>query len=223
MNEPLSAALERFNRKERNLLVQAILGHKERKLQLSDAFRNVVATQLGLATVPQGAWWATDYHLSWLAGALAVLEKGEAAIDRTLPPWSNPKQGTKIEGNVTQLVEGNQEDVDLVIATGLELIMVEAKGFGSFDSCQIQSKLDRIEMLRQFYTVSIKPQRNIVRFHFIFVSPKKPPDFPWPRWALNKSGAIPWICLELGKRLTVERCDSQHNRDADGCHWHVRR
>lgn len=96
MSEPLSAALERFNRKERNLLVRAILGHEEKPLQLTGSFRNRVAGALdNFAGIPEDAWWATDYHISWLAGALAILEKDEAAVYRgmahqSLHPWPNP-------------------------------------------------------------------------------------------------------------------------------------
>jgi hypothetical protein len=77
MNEPLPAALERFKRKERNLLVQAMLGHNEEKpLQLADSFLHKIAGALDdLKSIPADAWWATDYHISWLAGALAVLVK----------------------------------------------------------------------------------------------------------------------------------------------------
>jgi hypothetical protein len=226
MSEPLAVALERFNRKERNLLVRAILGHDREPLHLTKNFRESLSDQLGIP-VPEDAWWATDYHISWLAGALAVLVKGEAAVflrgdDKSLPPWCNPeipKGETK-----SQLVEGNQEDVDLVIATGCELIMIEAKGDDVFDRDQLESKVERLKLLHAFYRDKLRPDQNPVCFHFVLMSPVEPKEFhiDWPPWARKKDGAIPWIELGLGEdRLTVERCDPNHGRAANKGYWHV--
>jgi hypothetical protein len=93
----LAGALERFNRKERNLLVRAILGHGKQPLHLAKPFRDQVqvACKLDLGCISEDAWWGTDYHISWLAGALAFLVKGKAAVfrrrdDKCLPPYCNP-------------------------------------------------------------------------------------------------------------------------------------
>jgi hypothetical protein len=138
-----------------------------------------------------------------------------------LPPWPNPPIANP-EGGHSQLVEGNQEDVDLVIATGCELIMIEAKGFGTFDKEQLRSKLQRLELLHTFYKDMLPPAQNFVRFRFLLISSEQPPkiDICWPKWAL-KDNTVPWIRLDLGERLTVERCDSNHQRAAQGGHWHV--
>ena len=77
-------------------MVRAILGHEEKRLQQSVPFRNRVTNELeDFAGIPVDAWWATDYHISWLAGALAVLVKGDPIVydgtaNQPLPPWSNP-------------------------------------------------------------------------------------------------------------------------------------
>jgi adenylosuccinate lyase len=71
----LAGALESFNRKERNLLVRKILGQAGSP-SLSKRFSDQVAQKLGLQSIPDKAWWATDYHISWLAGALALSGKG---------------------------------------------------------------------------------------------------------------------------------------------------
>lgn len=230
--EKLAGILERFNRKERNLLVRAALGHAATTpLYLCDTFRKDVANATGIKEIPENAWWATDYHISWVAGALAVLVKGELAVfhrndDPPLPPWPNPpvpNTATQPEEGQSQLVEGNQEDVDLVIATESDLIMVEAKGFGSFDKEQLQSKLQRLELLHTFYKDTLCPAGNRIRFRFLLISPKRPPDFDitWPEWVLKQNGTVPWIELKLGNRITVERCNLNHKRDANGGHWHV--
>lgn len=159
MRVSLEQALECFNRKERNLLVRAVLGHQEKPLQLTEPFRKQVAKELHLASIPENAWWATDYHISWLAGALAVFVKGGAAVfrkehDQPLPPWPNHAEGNPSR----QLVEGNQEDVDLAIATGCELIMIEAKGYHHFGRDQLESKLQRLKLLHAFYSDTLLPR-----------------------------------------------------------------
>jgi hypothetical protein len=72
--DSLAQVLERFNRKERNLLIRAILSDKKPPPPppLSEGFRQKVTDKLGFP-IPADAWWATDYHISWLAGALAIL------------------------------------------------------------------------------------------------------------------------------------------------------
>jgi hypothetical protein len=39
--------------------------------------------------------------------------------------------------NERKLIEGNQEDIDLVIATDQDLILIEAKGHGAWDNAQM--------------------------------------------------------------------------------------
>ena len=112
----LDAALDSFNRKERNLLVRAMLADGRLPL-LGKSFCDQVTEKLGFG-IPEDAWWATDYHISWLAGALALFVKGYEET-RICP---NPENEHK-----RRLVEGNQEDVDLIIATGCNLIFIEAK------------------------------------------------------------------------------------------------
>ncbi len=71
----LADALERFNRKERLLLLRAATMIEDAKLQLSKAFLEKVRNTLGLPeTIPVEAWWATDYHIAWIAGALSLFQ-----------------------------------------------------------------------------------------------------------------------------------------------------
>ena len=78
----LVEALESFNRKERNLLIRAALGHQNERLLLSDSFCTKVDDWLKIGLSPE-AWWATDYHFSWLAGALCLYIN---EIDQALKP-----------------------------------------------------------------------------------------------------------------------------------------
>lgn len=47
----LPEALERFNRKERNLLVRDILGHEDAALPLSAPFREKIEARLGIRSL----------------------------------------------------------------------------------------------------------------------------------------------------------------------------
>ncbi len=228
---PLAQALERFNRKERNLLIRAALEPQGTQLKLTPDFRNQLADELEIsAEALADAWWATDYHISWLAGALAVLAKGEMACtehsEGGIRPFDNKKHAMATphskEEKGRQLVEGNQEDIDLVIATCDRPVMVEAKANRSFGPAQLKSKLQRIELLRKFYAELI-PHQNPIRFNLLLISPGLTrPNFEiWPPWARKKDGSIPWIQLQVGNKLTVERCDNGHHRAADLDFWHV--
>ena len=112
---------------------------------LSAHFRNKLHSLLGFE-VPESAWWATDYHINWLAGAIAVYGRQS----EQLPPFPNPPfppLRPADSSTARKLVEGNQEDIDLVISFGQHLILVEAKAYGTFTDRQINSKLARLNIL----------------------------------------------------------------------------
>ncbi len=183
----LTDILDRFNRKERNLLVRDALGHSPSKaLSLDHNFRKRIGTELGGLEIPNDAWWATDYHLNWIAGALALWRRGEQAI-------GTAQINLLSENPVRYLVERSQEDADLLIAFDTTLILVEVKAFGYFTNKQIDSKLQRWHLLkRQSELPGFK-----VTFRFILMSRTKPnglhppPDdllpgmTKWPHAELN--------------------------------------
>jgi hypothetical protein len=227
----LEEALDSFNRKERNLLVRAALG-QEGPLHLSERFRNQVKQALGLESIPEDASWATDYHISWLAGALALFVKGgeETAPDIWDNPkkkddrWPNPK---KPDGR--RLVEGNQEDIDLVLATGRELILIEAKGYGAWDNEQAASKLARLELLHDFYgkPLCAESSGRAVNFHLLLISPNPPQKLHqiWPSWACKEQDVPPWIQLEIDKPnsvFEVTRCGEAGDPKVDGRFWRIK-
>jgi hypothetical protein len=220
----LPEALERFNRKERNLLVRAALGHRVQRqplrlkpLYLDGNFRSDVAKKLQIANgIPKEAWWGTDYHINWLAGALAIF--ATSSDDRRV--WDN---------NST-MITGDQEDIDLVIAFGSELILIEAKGvISNFRNARLDNKLKRLELVREFYK-RISPASSIVNFHFLLMSPlkRKPKGLStekWPEWAkwACKGGKVPyWLPLPLGENLLeVGRCDCKGKRVRNEQHWKI--
>ena len=215
--QTLAATLERFNRKERNLLVRDALGHRQTRLLLSTDYCSRIGTEIGFEFEPSSAWWATDYHINWLAGALAIHALGDGALSRI---WENDDP----EG--PQLIEGNQEDVDLVIAVENRLIFVEAKAYGRFTETQIRSKLERLTLLRSFFRNLPGAADRAVEFHFLLTSPIQPSGLEdeWTPW-LNVRGTIPWIKLEIDgsiEVLTVTRCDEAGLPTASKRHWRVR-
>ncbi|GAA0607485.1 hypothetical protein GCM10009416_50490 [Craurococcus roseus] len=217
MSGRLAQALERINRKERNLLIRAALGHKEVPLRLSSAFRKQVAKKLNLMSeVPEDAWWATDYHISWLAGALTVYVEGDGALTTAKPnPWFGERR----------LVEGNQEDVDLVVAFGKELLLIEAKAYGAFSNAQLASKLVRLNLLHDYYKGLGLATECPVNFRILLISPMPPQKLTtiWPNWVRAEAG-VPWIPLELNTSasvLEVRRCNQDGQISAAGDHWRV--
>jgi hypothetical protein len=159
----LTDILDQFNRKERNLLIRDALGHSSSQaLSLDEAFRNRIGAALGGLQIPKDAWWATDYHLNWIAGALVLRRYGEEAIGSAQIDISvdSPRR----------LVERSQEDVDLLIAFDTTMILVEVKAFGYFSNKQIDSKLDRWRLLKR---QSELPGSNVI-FHFMLMSRAKP-------------------------------------------------
>ena len=224
----LADALDAFNRKERNLLVRAMLA-KEERLYLNEPFRDQVAQKLEFASIPEDAWWATDYHISWLAGALALFVKGE---ERAQSVWGNqqyPRNPQYPKQDNQRLVEGNQEDIDLVIATGCNLVLIEAKGFGYFGNAQLKHKLARLELLHNFYSELVgrpEPSEPAVTFHFLIISPTRPSALTtsWPSWAC-KGQEVPWIELKIDKGKSVfevTRCDERGMSSAGGDFWRVK-
>lgn len=167
----LVEALKRFNRKERYWLVADAVG--EPFLTLSPAFIDKINLALE-ANVPSNAWWAFDYHLDWL---YAVLSAGsDFNIDRLMrePPRTN----------APEVIKGNQEDVDLVIAFDETIILIEAKLWTGWSSKQAKSKGERLKSL---------PIEN-VQPHFLLASPGAPRrvDYEgWPKWALPNQGKLP--------------------------------
>jgi hypothetical protein len=208
----LADTLERFNRKERNLLVRDILGHSETKLVLSADFRQRLYEALKIE-VSEEAWWATDYHIDWLVGALTVYTLGPAATEVAQP---NPAD--------IGLVKGNQEDGDLLIVDGQNLILVEAKAHGSWGNSQISSKVARWSSLLRHYE-KLQKTGPLVSFYFVLMSPRAPQrllPLP-PDWPGNQA-KLPHLELRLdtlAPAYEVTRCDGAMNSNKAGDHWRI--
>jgi len=173
--------LERFNRKERNLLIRTVLGHSQDvPLRLPESFCNQLTDALELPrTKPEEVRWWTDYHLNWLVAALKIFGD-ETAIGRR---------------HINPAIKPNLEDLDLLVGIDgpkPQLIGIEAKNrhFNREDKEQIKSKLERLDPLYHLFSdVGIG-------FHFMFMTPlhydptKGLELSSWP-WVYKKS----WLHL----------------------------
>ena len=186
----LAATLARFNRKERYWLLSAALGEKSRVLD--DGFRQQLDHATGL-TIPATAWWAMDYHLDWLVGALHLLGQATpvAAIG---PPICNDEQ----------LIRGTHEDIDLIVAFENTVLLIEAKGDTAWSNEQIGRKLQRLSAIIEKF----KPSDDYpaIVFKLVLMSPSKPQKLkmeketqsPLPEWMLGKDGTICHVPMWVG-------------------------
>ncbi|MGG5808790.1 hypothetical protein [Falsiroseomonas sp. CW058] len=226
LTDPLSIALERFNRKERNILVRDMLGHAEEPLRLAPRFLGTLGEAVPDLAVPADAWWATDYHFDWIAGALRLFAAGGTVPDGPAGRWAN--SGEKGE----RLVAGNQQDVDLLIAWGGTLLLIEAKAYGKQDNTQLMKKAYR---LRQLDRLAADLALPALRFRFLLAAidkPGPPPAAPWPSWACP-GGRFLWVALRdaawlpdgAAAVLKVTRCGPPGGRASDehGTHWRILR
>jgi len=168
--------------------------------------------------LPETTWWATDYHISWIAGAMAVYLNDKVALEHGRP---------NLESNSRRMIEGNQEDIDLLIASGQHLIMVEAKAYGAWSTKQVLSKLQRLGLLLAYYD-QIRQGDAPINFHVVLMSPRRPQLLPqklkkdMPTRLSQLWPELPWIPLKLETSvLEVTRCQPGGKSSADGDHWCV--
>jgi len=201
--------LERFNRKERYFLIGMALGNPEFKL--APEFRDRLGNKYSL-TIPDTAFVAMDYHLNWIFAA--------AALSFDTPVHEN------IFNNKAGVVDGTQEDVDLLVAfedsSGINhIIMLEAKGFTSFNNKQFEHKMHRLKSI-----FGDNGQRwQAVKPYFGLVSPRKSSKLQvdkCPSW-LKVGGTLPWFEMALpSSRLILYRCDELGKPNQEGILWTVK-
>jgi hypothetical protein len=213
----LLSYLERFNRKERFLLVGWALGNES--FALGEQFRQTLGDELGLS-IPQGAFVAMDYHLDWLWASLVLgTEGGE---DRS---HANPSIVRRIGERLGPVVAATQEDIDLIIAykerDQYQIVIAEAKGVTGWTNRQMESKAARLEA----YFGSDGDKWPNVTPHFVIVSPRDHPKGlhlrSWPDW-MTKDGRVPFVKMPplADRLLRVTRWDDGQNKSTrDGDRW----
>lgn len=207
----LVTTLQRFNRKERNWLIRDALGDGAKSL--SADFRARVAGVLQkhdpAIAIPASAWWATDYHIDWLIGCLTILADGESSIG-------------VVKTNEPAIVKGSQQDIDLLIAWETTLVLIEAKGVGSWKGSGTTSKLSRLCGLPDMLFRGLTP-------YLLFMSPEDSnlPGEKMPKWIRN-SGKPDHLELRIPPAdkplLRVERCSLSKGKwrpDAEGSNWRI--
>src|SRR6266853_2568681 len=186
--------LDRFNRKERFCLLSDALIDPADELTkavdtigrpfrpLNQRFRSNLKDALELKSeIPEGSWWAFDYHLDWLFAALEIAHKCSQVeeLDRKFvapPRRQQPRDRSKVYSNDGRF-KFNIEDCDLIVAYDDNIILVEAK-VGFWDNSQLQSKL--VGRLGRI-------DRN--NLHYVLASPKPPVNVitdGWPKWAVTE-------------------------------------
>lgn len=212
--------LERFNRKERFLLVGWALGYE--KFLLGEEFRKDLGPELGLS-IPRTAFVAMDYHWDWLDASLWLGTKGGARESQ-----ENPRIVERGEGKKTPVIGATQEDIDLIIAYEDEpdchIIILEAKGVTDWTNRQMESKAQRLEA---YFGKEKRPKKwggNVLP-HFAIVSPKSSPEGlkvgGWPEW-MKRDGKVPFIKMpQLRADLlrTTRWSDAQVKASKGGDRW----
>lgn len=219
----IAATLQKFNRKERYWVIRNAFGAGVEHL-CPNFWQCLQATLKGRIDHlhREAAWWAVDYHLDWLLGALN--------LHTHLDDLGVPRKNYFLLENVeTLLVKGQQEDIDLVVASGCDVVLIEAKAFGSHSNKQMRSKLSRLKRLcddRGGIVNPNAPQERQIRLHFVLLS-RRPPqkfckDLPWPLWAVDAESRPFWFKLEveLSDFLTIGRCDKNGDSNKEG-RWSV--
>ncbi|MDE2686145.1 MAG: hypothetical protein OXI16_01405 [Chloroflexota bacterium] len=214
MNTDLIELLSRFNRKERFFLVGNALGKKD--FSLSCGFRKRLQHAVGLdECIPAHAFVAMDYHLDWIAAALTVFAKDDK---------SKVFGNCEIDG--TKLVMGNQEDVDFLVCfkgndSNYNLILLEAKGYSSWSSVQMESKMTRFRRIfgdKGDRIAGVKPI-------FCLTSPRPPQQLKygeWPEWCKPANKKPYWLELPIPvNRRLVGRCDAEGNSAEHGQYFHI--
>ncbi len=200
--------LRRFNRKERFYLVGWALGNPD--FHLGDEFRRALGERLRLP-IPRDCFVAMDYHLNWIWAAIFLSSTAEGG-----PVFKNPEMASGGE----RIIQGNQEDVDLLVAfkdTGMShIVMVEAKGDSAWSNEQLRHKARR---LRAIFATA-----NAARIspHFILASPRQCQKIDvddCPDW-MACDGQIPWLDMPWGLNLErVYRCDELGRKSAGAGYW----
>ena len=179
----------------------------EPAFSLSDSFRKQLNKNIDVAipkepTEPKEAVFvAMDYHLDWLQAALTLAHCQDRAHSQ------DGKYQFSNEGEKGQVIEGTQEDVDLLVAfktkagKTIHLILVEAKAYSGWTNKQLSSKAER---LRTIFGEDGKKWSD-VQPYFCAIAPRDPNKSKLlkrkclPKWML-KNNKLQWLCLQLPKR-----------------------
>lgn len=205
--------LDQFNRKERYFLIRNVLGIDN--FWVSEKFSDEFFAATGIRIPDHAKVWM-DFHMDWLA----------AAITKWRNPSNNGIYCNPGQDNKNKLVQGNQEDVDLLIAfkddnDQYHLVLIEAKGYTGWNNKQMDSKAKRLGLI--FGNGQDEKKHNNIKTYFCRISPTERNELDsknWPKWMEKDK----WVKLRVEpRRLQVQRCDSQGGISSDGTHFRITR
>jgi hypothetical protein len=216
MEMDLPGALRAFDRRERGLVVAWALDRigfsigYEFRTQLGDALPD------SCSPVSADAFAAMDYEMRWLHGALAAsIGQTEGSVAQTVADGYVAQTTANKQESMLPPLPWTNEDVDLLVAyskeSGVELLMIEAKGYTSWDANQIAHKKERLRAMfgedgRRFPEVCP---------HLVFVGPVPPSkgSTAWPQWMLadNEPVFIP-LPQPTGQKYRVARKSASEDK-----------
>ena len=199
--------LKDFNSKERFFLVGQILGNPN--FTLASEFREKLSDLLEIP-IPADALSAMDYHIDWLYASLNLAKDEDT---------------TKIYLNDNNVIKGQQEDVDWLIAfrgqNEYHLILIEAKGVTNWTNKQMTSKAKRFG---DIFGIQGNSWIDVVP-HFVIMSSSQPKGLvaeEFPQW-MAPNGKIKWLELSIPKLMRVYRCNEQGQENKNGQLWKVKK
>lgn len=206
--------IESFNRKERHILWEQATGTGQ-QVALSNSYRAKLAGAIDIEIPPEHLV-CVDYHLNWLYGAL-LAHTGK--LEQTTASPIADADGDDPNGR--RPYERNQQDIDLVVAFESEdttiVVLNEAKGFTSWGTKQMESKLRRLDRIVDDAT----PGKDVV-LKLVLTSFGKwsKINVDWGRWA-DQNGP-PFVSLDKPDgRVLIEECDAEGRRKQSGQHVHL--
>jgi hypothetical protein len=207
--EQVIRSLHNFNRKERDHLMKFALSDNPRHPELSDKLWAKVAPELSESDRPKSnrIFIGMDYHLNWLYAALAVSGSYDPDGARDMDNvWPGSAAGNEDSRN--RPLRDNQEDVDLLVAiplseSSLRLVLIEAKLGSGWSSQQFESKIDRLEAIREAASENLAPGLEI-EWRLMLASPKDAPPSTHAFAPERLDGADGWY-TEVENGLTRPR------------------
>jgi hypothetical protein len=212
--------LKAFNRKERYYLIGTALGNKE--FRLCEDFIQQLRASVASAEIDFSdcRFVAMDYHLDWIYASLVLSAQGLSAEDAASlgTTWTRGKDN--------KLISATQEDIDLIAVFGSatnsawnHVLLIEAKGVGSWDTHQLKSKGKRLAAILGDRDLL---ERVCVVPHFVYGAPVRPraahiKDLPQ---LMSQQGNPPYIRLRLPASLAkVTQCDGGGEARVSGSKW----
>lgn len=214
----LQVLLSKFNRKERFfVVVDAVGGDRdelhEPSLRLTADFRQKLEATIRMP-VPAHAWASIDFHLNWL----------HAALQWKTEPGLLHQVADRFTADGVELVSGNQEDIDLIVAWTSDdgepvVVFIEAKAYSSWTNKQVGHKVPRLTAILDSAIsagLALSPL-------LVLSGPARPSQAldvsGWPTWGQGDGQPLYLELPVAGLRLGVERVGEDGKPARSGTKW----